>query len=88
MDSFFFLIKNLRSIATEFEQLKAGLFHLPPIVGNQILKYSRLSSIPGWKQNKTKHQPSHRGSADAGRRTKTAGIWGRKTEAVLRRNCA
>ena len=36
MDSF--LTKSVRSIATEFQQLKAGLFHLAPIVGNQTVK--------------------------------------------------
>jgi len=38
--------------------------------GIKMVKYIRLSSIPGWKQNR---RPINHGNADAGPRTKTAG---------------
>ena len=63
MDSF--LTKNVGNIATEWEE---GYIWRPTL-GIKVAKYSRLYSIP--RSNKTKDQPSYRGSADSWRRTKS-----------------
>jgi len=70
-DGFIFNKECTKELQPNSKSLKAVGYIWRPSWGISLVKFSRLSSMPRWKQNK--NQPSHRDSADSGRRTKTVG---------------